>query len=238
VTDEGPGEAHATVVDADHHRALWRRIAFVVGAVLALAFVASADVLYEALRGLTDAAAPLVRAHPVAGALAFIAVSALSAMLAFFSGTVLVPVAVEAWGVGATITYLWIGWIIGGITAYTLARVAGRPLVASVLSADALVRYEATVSRTAPFSLVLLLQLGLPSEIPGYLVGLARYPLWKYLVALSIAELPWAVGTVLMGTTLLERRVPVLVAVGLAAAALSGTTFWQLHRRLQRTRAA
>jgi uncharacterized membrane protein YdjX (TVP38/TMEM64 family) len=83
---------------------------------------------------------------------------------------------------------------------------------------------------------VILFQLGLPSEVPGYLLGLARYPVSRYLLALAIAELPWAVLTVLLGSTLLERRVPVLVAVGVAAALLGGVALALLTRRLRTTR--
>jgi uncharacterized membrane protein YdjX (TVP38/TMEM64 family) len=211
----------------------WRRVALLALAVIALVLVASADSLHAGMVALTDAATPLMRARPVLGVLVFVVVSALSAMLAFFSGAVLVPVAVQVWGAAATTGLLWLGWIVGGLTAYMLARRAGRPLVARLVNAAALARYEARIGAHAPLGLVILFQLGLPSEVPGYLLGLARYPWTRYLLALAIAELPWAVLTVLLGATLLDRRVSVLVAVGVVAATLSGVAFVALHRRLR-----
>lgn len=211
----------------------WRRVVASTMAVLLLAVIAKADGLHETLVALTEVAAPLMRSHPVAGAVVFTLVSALSAMLAFFSSAVLVPVAVQAWGMWGTAALLWVGWIVGGVGAYALARLAGRALVATLVSAESLRRYERKITAHAPFGLVLLFQLGLPSEVPGYLLGLARYSLPRYLAALALAELPWAILTVLLGTTLLSRRVTVLVAVGAVSVLLSGWAFWALQRRLR-----
>jgi uncharacterized membrane protein YdjX (TVP38/TMEM64 family) len=211
----------------------WRRLALLALAVAVLVVIASADSLHGLLVSLTERVTPLMQSRPAVGALLFVLVSALSAMLAFFSSAVLVPVAVQVWGLWGTIGLLWVGWIVGGVLAYTIARTAGRPMVARLVKAEALARYESRVTDHAPLGLVLLFQLGLPSEIPGYLLGLARYSLPRYLVALAVAELPWAIVTVLLGTTLMERRVPVLIAVGSVAAALSGFAFVALHRRLR-----
>jgi uncharacterized membrane protein YdjX (TVP38/TMEM64 family) len=211
----------------------WRRVALVAALVAGLALVASSDLLHTPLLRLIDAVAPVMRSHPVAGAIVFVAISALSAMLAFFSSAVLVPVAVQVWGLAGTTALLWLGWIVGGITAYGLARTAGRPLVRRVVKAEVLARYEHRVTTRAPLGLVILLQLGLPSEIPGYLLGLVRYPAWRYLVAVSVAELPWALVTVLLGTTLMSRRTPVLLAVGAGAAVLSGIALLALRARLR-----
>jgi uncharacterized membrane protein YdjX (TVP38/TMEM64 family) len=214
----------------------WRRVLLLLCAVLALVLIASADSLHALMLSLTDRATPLMRSHPAMGAVVFVLLSALSAMLAFFSSAVLVPVALQVWGTWGTIGLLWLGWIVGGIAAYTIARTAGRPLVARLVKGDVLARYETALSDHAPLGLVVLFQLGLPSELPGYLLGLARYSPLRYLLALAIAEMPWAIVTVLLGTSLIERRVPVLIALGSAAALLSGLAFVALHRRLRAAR--
>jgi uncharacterized membrane protein YdjX (TVP38/TMEM64 family) len=216
----------------------WRRVLLLSLAVLALVLTASADSLHAVMLSLTNRAMPLMQSHAVWGAVAFVLLSALSAMLAFFSSAVLVPVAVQLWGTWGTIGLLWLGWIVGGILAYALARLAGRPLVARLVKDELLARYAARVSEQMPLGLVILLQLGLPSELPGYLLGLARYSPLRYLLALGIAELPWAVVTVLLGTSLIARRVPVLIALGVVAAALSGFAVVALHRRLRAADAA
>jgi len=218
------------VIDA----AVRRRVLLLALAVALLVLIARADVLHDALRGLTELATPIMRAHSTLGAIVFVLLSALSAMLAFFSGAVLVPVAVQVWGLGGTIALLWSGWIAGGALAYVLARVAGRPLVQRLVPADAFARYEARISRHAPLGLVVLFQLSVPSEVPGYVLGLARYPWPRYLLALALGELPWAVLTVLLGTTLMARETKVLLATGAVAVVLAGLALLALQRRLRR----
>lgn len=179
-------------------------------------------------------AAGIIAAHPLAGALLFVLLSALSAMLAFVSSAVLVPSALLAWGSTPTLLLLWAGWILGGLAAYGLARSLGRPLAARLASAGTLERYEQRLSRHSSFGLVVLFQLALPSEIPGYVLGLARYPPGRYLAAVALAELPYALGTVYLGHELLEGNALLLLGLGAGGLALSLGAFRRLHQRLAR----
>ncbi len=201
---------------------------------IGLALAAASSSLHAGLlRLLADTEAIIVH-HPVGGPMLFFLLAALSAMLAFFSSAVLVPVGVYAWGKLACLGLLWGGWLLGGLAAYAIGRYLGRPVVAALMSADVLERYQQRISARAPFRLVLLFQLALPSEIPGYLLGLARYNLFKFTVALAIAELPFALGTVYLGASFLERRIPLLLAIGALGI---GFSVWAA-RRLRRQIAA
>jgi uncharacterized membrane protein YdjX (TVP38/TMEM64 family) len=82
------------------------------------------------------------------------------------------------------------------------------------------------------FVLVLLLCLALPSEIPGYLCGYLGVRFRTYFAALALAELPYAVGAVLLGDGVVNRHIGWLVACGLAGAAFSVYALRMLHRRL------
>ena len=95
----------------------------------------SFDSLYALLQQGLDEARPVIRAHPVGGAVLFVLLSAASAWLAFFSSALLVPVAVYSWGRTVTIVLLWLGWMLGGVCAYGMGRVFGRPLVHGLGSA-------------------------------------------------------------------------------------------------------
>lgn len=176
------------------------------------------DALHEQLLVVLDAAKTVIAAYPVGGPLAFIGLSALSAMLGFVSSAVLVPAAVYAWGAGFTMLMLWIGWTIGGVIAWTLAALFGRPVLRWIVVSNTLSRYQHLLDKRPRFSSVLLFQLALPSEIPGYLLGLARYPLPRYLAALMLAELPYAIGTVLLGVGFVKRDTATLLAVCLVGA--------------------
>ena len=202
--------------------------------VLALGVLASSDSFHTLVLRLIAPAERIITDHPVLGATLFIVFSALSAMVAFFSTAVITPVAVETWGAGPSIALLWVGWMLGGVCAYGIGRSLGRPVVRALTSPDALDRFENHISSRAPFGLVLLFQLAMPSEVPGYVLGVARYRFVKYLLILGMVELPFAIGTVQLGASFVEQRSWVLVAVGGAGIVLTTWAIYTLQKRLSR----
>lgn len=197
---------------------------------VALAVLASSGAVHPAILRFFESSNRIIAQHSTAGPVVFVVLAALSAMLAFFSSAVLVPPAVFAWGPALVGLLLWLGWMLGGMASYTLARLLGRPVVRRLVSVRSLAHYEERLTRGAPFSLVLLFQLALPSELPGYVLGLVRYPPGRYLAALAIAELPYAVGTMLLGESFVERRIGLLVSLG-AAAVIAGVLLARALRR-------
>lgn len=208
------------------------RVIVLVLLVIALAIVASQDTLHAGLLRALTAIEQVIAEHPVAGAGLFLLLAVLSAMLAFLSSAVVVPAAVFVWGTTVTAVLLWVGWILGGVLAYAIGRYLGQPVVARLVSRKALERYQDKLSKRAPFGLVLLLQLAVPSEIPGYVLGLANYPLARFLLALAVAELPYVLATVFLGAGFLQRRMTLLVSVGAASILLSVLAWRALQRRL------
>lgn len=186
-----------------------------LGAV-ALVLLARSDVLHESVLGLLEAARDVIDVHPIAGPLAFVALSAASAMLGFVSSVALVPAALLSWGPIITGLLLWIGWLLGGLAAYAVAAWLGRPALRWLIPSGALSRYRNWLDRRPSFASVVILQLALPSEVPGYLLGLARYPVERYFAALAIAELPYVVGTVLLGLSFVERRIEMMIVLTVA----------------------
>lgn len=211
----------------------WRALAWLLLFVL-LAALLSVDAFYVQLQRLLDAAKPLISANPGWGGLVFVLLSAVSAMLAFFSSAVLVPAAVYSWGTLPTIALLWLGWLVGGMCAFGIGHTLGRPLVNSLGSAKVAEFYRQRLSSQVGFPVVFLLQLGLPSEIPGYLCGLLHVRFRVYVMALALAELPYAIGTVLVGESILRREGGWLIALGLTAAVASGYALYLLHKALRR----
>jgi len=220
-------------------RSLWirrvlgsRRVLFIVVLVALLALVLLERSAHEAIRGMAGTIERVAAAHPVGAIVLVLGFSALSAILAFVSAAVIAPFLATTWGSPLAILLLWTGWLLGGMLAYAIGRTLGRPVIRQLASPTLLARYEEFVSRRAPFGLVLLFQLALPSEVPGYLLGLVRYPFSKFLFALALAELPYAVATVLLGSGVIQRRVSVVAGVGLAVMVLSGWTYHLLNQRL------
>lgn len=189
-------------------------LAAVVGALIILVLVSdSAHRLV--LRGLENAERIAVLQPAYAMAL-IVLLSALAAMLAFVSSWVLVPFALFTWGAPGALLLLWIGWLLGGAATYAIGRFLGRPAVRWLVPSARLARYEERFVRHMPFHIVLLVQLSLPSEIPGYLLGVVRYSFVRYLAALGIVELAYGLVTVYLGQGVLERRIiPILTGLTL-----------------------
>ena len=203
-----------------HHALAYRRVAVLLILCLALAWAASSSTLHDALIGVLVATQELIHAHPFFGASMFIVIAAVSAMFTFASIAILVPAAVFTWGTGAAIVALWLGLLLSP------ASIATRPAVRWLISGEALQRLESRIPPAAPFPLILLLQIALPSEIVGYVLGLARYPFLRYAAALALAELPYTLATVYLGNSFIEGRGRMILGIGAAIATLSLLTWY------------
>lgn len=207
-----------------------------IRAILLVALVATLLVLawsppvHRAVLDVFEAAKALIAEHPFLGAVLFVVLSALAAMLAFFSSAVLVPAAVYAWGPLVCTALLWAGWMLGGVASYGLAYHFGEPVLRWLAPGKSIDQYQQKIRERASFGFILLFQLALPSEIPGLVLGLARFPIERYLLALAIAELPYAIGTTLLGASFVSRRFGLLMSLG-ALAALTAVVLGRAFRR-------
>ncbi len=199
----------------------------------AAAGLLSVDPVYEGLQRALSAAEPLIAGRSCLGALVFVLLAAVSAILAFFSSALLLPVAVFTWGTTVTLGLLWLGWLLGGVATYALGRGLRGPRGKAPGTSGQLDFYLQRVPGNATFALVLLLYLALPSEIPGYICGYLSVRLRTYFAALALAELPYAVGAVLLANGAVNRQIGSLLAFGVIGAALSLSALWMLHKRLE-----
>jgi uncharacterized membrane protein YdjX (TVP38/TMEM64 family) len=218
--------AKSDVLPTQHH-ATWRRAALLMLLTFGLAALATSDIMHAALIDLLTASDVVIAGHPILGAVLFVAFAAVSAMLAFVSVALVVPAAVFIWGEPLTILLLWIGWILGGGFSYYVGRFLGRAVVRWLTAEALLQRLEGSVGPKTPFGLVLLFQLALPSEIPGYVLGLVRYSFPKYLFALALVELLYSVAVVHLGAGFVAGHAGIVLATGAAMVA-----FYMLRRRM------
>lgn len=213
-----------------------RRSLILLGLIALLVTAAALDPVHEAVQAVLEAARPIIRHHEVLGVLLFGLLSALSAVLFFFSSALLVPVAMHAWGKPWTLLILWTSWLVGAAASYWLGRKPGRKLARWLGSERHIQQYEHAITAEATFTKVLLFQLAVPSEIPGYVLGALKYPFRRYLAARALAEVPFAIGAVYLGDSFLRRQYGLLVAIALAGVALSGLALAWLHRKVEGAR--
>ena len=206
---------------------MWRRATVLAVLCAALAALASSDTLHEALLQVLAASEQTIAERPLLGALLFIILAALSAMFVFVSAAVVSPVAVFTWGEAVSILLLWTGWMVGGALSYGIGRLIGRPTIHWLTGRAPMRGLERRIRRNASFGLVLLFQLALPSEIPGYVLGSLRYPFWTYLLALALAELPYTIATIYLGAGFIERRTGLLLGLGAMVITLAiSASYW------------
>ncbi len=181
------------------------------------------------------AAEGIIRQHGPWSMGIFVLLAAISAMVAFASSSVLIPVAIYAWGPWACMALLWCGWFLGGITAYAIGRLLGRPLVSRLIRPSALARQEQWARSRRSLPAIVLLQLAVPTDLTGYVFGVIRCPFVPYALALGLAEIPYAAGAVFLGLSFVERRIWPLLGVGLAGALLSIAALRASHRHASAT---
>lgn len=205
-----------------------------VGLLIVVAgLIAASDTLHGKTEAIVVWTEGLIAQAPLLGMLAFLLLAMLSAMVAFFSSAVLAPVAIYAWGKAGCFALLWCGWFLGGVLSYCIGRYLGRSVAASIIGDDKIADWEDLVSERTRFIHILFFQAVVPSEIPGYVLGVLRYRAHLYFVALGITELPYAIATVYLGDSFLKGQSWVFLVVGVGALVLAASIV-QIHRRLGR----
>ncbi len=160
----------------------------------------------------------------------FLIFAALSAMLAPFSSIPLVPISVAVWGSPMTLVLLLTGWITGGVAAYFIGYVLGRPVVRHIITEEKINYYRSKIPARSEFTLLLLFRLAMPAEIPGYLLGMIRYHFAKYVAITLLAEIPFALIAVYASEAFLEERRAVFISLAVTGGILFGTLFYLFHR--------
>jgi uncharacterized membrane protein YdjX (TVP38/TMEM64 family) len=210
-----------------------RRRLLILGAVIVVAgLIAASDAMHSRSEEILALASQSISAHPALGIAVFVLLAMVSAMLAFFSSAILVPVGVYAWGAVTCTLLLWVGWLMGGVVAFWIGRYLGRSVAASMAGESRLASIEESLGRHAQFRHILLFQLSVPSEIPGYVLGALRYRFASFLAALALAELPYALGTVYLGAIFLQRQALILVLLGIGLAVI-GLVAYRVYRDLR-----
>ena len=215
-------------------RNLQRRLLIFGILIIAVGFVAASDTLHDGAQAVIVWAQSMILQAPLLGMLVFVLLAMVSAMVAFFSSAILAPVAIYAWGKAGCLALLWLGWCLGGVLAFCIGRYLGRSAVSMIIGEDALASWQNSLGQRTRFIHVLLFQAIVPSEIPGYLLGILHYRFLLYLIALGITEVPYAVATVYLGESFLRREITVFVLVGVGLIILAAFLF-QIHRRLVRS---
>ena len=126
-------------------------------------------------------------------ALAFIAIILIATVVAPVTALPLVPALAPIFGPLQTAIYAVLGWGMGAVIAFLLARHIGRPLLAHLVSLESLTRYESKIPPTLTFWGLVGLRMVLPVDVLSYAIGLvSTISLPTYTAATLIGIVPFA----------------------------------------------
>ncbi len=163
--------------------------------ILGLFFIVSILLFLFALRG--DASFDIfkkaVQGNLFYGALIFIFLEITSIVIAPVSTVFLIPVAADIFGPILTALFSILGWTIGSIVAFGIARRFGRPVLEKIIDPKKLEKYRNYISSDAEFATVVFLRILLPIDIISYAVGfLTVMRFKKYVIATIIGVTPFS----------------------------------------------
>jgi uncharacterized membrane protein YdjX (TVP38/TMEM64 family) len=140
------------------------------------------------------------KVNPYEAAYFYVASLAASIVLLPLSSLILLPFAAETWGIfiGGTLSAL--GWWLGSLFAFVLARHIGRPLLRWFVSLEQLDQWEEILPRDVTFLSIVLIRMIAPVDIPSFALGLLKHlPFTTYAFASLIGIVPFAYFMVAMG---------------------------------------
>ena len=218
-----------------------RRLLLTIAALVAAALLVWAvETLRVALghvvHGDVDALQAQLRDLGVTGALVVVALILLHAVL-FFPAEIVNATAGLAFGFWVAFPLVMVSWVLSGLIAYWLGRVAGRPLAVRLAGERRVASGEQLIDRGgAPALLIARLIPLVPYSLVGYIAGAARVPVWRYTWTSFLGVLPITAAATYLGHAagdfsasdpLLWGAIAVLVVLGFITATAA--------RRLRRT---
>ncbi|HXF44376.1 MAG TPA: VTT domain-containing protein [Candidatus Paceibacterota bacterium] len=208
-----------------------RKLLLLIVVVILAAAVWSSSDLARIFDDILEASERIIGGSKAVAGTVFLALNALSAMFAFFSSVILVPVAIHNFGVAATFVLLMGGWVLGGVATYFVGEFWGRPVLKYFFRKGTLERYEDIIVSRLNFFMVLLFRLAMPAEIPGYLLGVLRYDFKNYIAATTLAELPFALSAVYGSELFLNDEKSMFLGVVVVMAAVFAVALYIFRRK-------
>ncbi|MGB5492640.1 MAG: hypothetical protein WBM76_17570, partial [Woeseiaceae bacterium] len=156
------------MVTATVRRRLLRHIVSIGILIIVVGIISASRFLHDYADALIVWSQGVIAVRPYLGMAVFVGIAMLSAMVAFFSSAIFVPVAIYAWGNAIAFLLLWLGWLLGGVASFCIGRFLGRRVAVALIGEEKIAGWQSQLGERSRFVHVLLFQAVVPSEIPGY----------------------------------------------------------------------
>ena len=149
------------------------------------------------------------------GIIIYMAITTAAVIIPPFSSAPLIPLAANTWGFFWAAVFSVIGWVLGSMAAFFIARIYGVPLVSKIVALEKIYKIQEFVSSKHIFWSVVLLRMVVPVDILSYALGLFSIIGWKkYALATAIGVAPFAFVFAYAGT--LQFRYQLIAFLALA----------------------
>ncbi len=213
-----------------HHRRIMNNlvkkykteIAVMIGLGILFAVVAYFSNQYQAeLQAIID------RNDPI-GVLSYILITVIAVVVAPISTFPLLPVAVTIWGSWLAAIYTIIGWTVGAMIAFYLARRFGRPLISKFVDQEKIEAYGRLLPRRHLFWSLVLLRMIAPVDLLSYAAGLfLPISFWSYTLASLLGVAPFA----FVFSYVADQSIIYQLAAGVLAVLVVGWGGLRIYRR-------
>lgn len=147
----------------------------------------------------------------------------------------LIPVASAVMGPFATALLSIVGWTLGGVLAFLIARYVGRPALERFVNLGTLDELTARIPQNSRFMVIVLLRLTLPVDIVSYAIGFtSSVSLLEYTLATLVGVTWFSFAFAYLGDALLTGNKPLLIELtGASLFIFFGAWLWlrRTHRR-------
>ena len=161
----------------------------IVGVIVALLFLFMTYITKsyeEALQG-------LIGIHGVTGMFMYIFITVLVVVFAPVSTLPILPIAVTLWGSFIAALLSIVGWVIGSVIAFVVARKYGHSFIRKFAGLRKIQKYGENISHGHLFWSVVFLRIVMPVDALSYALGLfSKMPFRLYLLATIIGITPFA----------------------------------------------
>jgi uncharacterized membrane protein YdjX (TVP38/TMEM64 family) len=180
-------------------RLLLTILALAVAAALVWAIEPLRTALGHVLHGDVDALQAQLQSLGAWGAFVVVALILAHAVV-FFPAEIVNATAGLTFGVAVALPIVLVSWVLSGLIAYWLGRVAGRPLAVRLAGERRVAVAERLIDRTGAPALLLSRLIPLvPYSLVGYLAGAARVPVWRYTWTSFLGVLPITAAATYLG---------------------------------------
>ena len=206
----------------------WSAIIFVGLLVFAALFIMRTEPL-----GLLRAA---VENNLALGMAVFVLIEAASIVIVPVTTVLLIPVAADLFGAFATAVLSILGWGLGSVAAFVVARQFGLPVAERFVGKEKLDGYRKILDEGEQFWTIVLLRILFPVDVISYVLGLfSTLSVGKYSVATFMGISPFAFFYSYAGQALAMGRYGKAASLA-AAAGLAFLAAWFVFKRMRKRR--